>query len=61
MSIVHHEVKFFLNKRTGEWKGQCICGWWWVGTQEVVQTRAADHDLEWQPVDPVSERAAATS
>lgn len=48
---VVHVVTFERNTRTGQWRGFCSgCFWCLVGTQEEVQSLAATHDLEWQPV-----------
>lgn len=52
----HHEVKFERNRLTNMHRAICTCGWFLVGTQEHVTTRAATHDLEWEPVTPAPKK-----
>ena len=46
-----HVVKFERNRHDGRWRAMCSCMWAWVGTEAEVTTRAAGHDLEWEPVE----------
>lgn len=50
---VIHTVTFERNTRVADfWRASCSCGWLWLGKREDVQSRAAVHDIEWQPADP---------
>lgn len=59
--MTRHTYAFEKNVNTGEWRAKCSCGWWWVGKSDEVLSRAATHDLDWQPVEaPQPETAGAT-
>lgn len=45
-----HSVTFERNRHTRLWRARCSCGWFMVGDQSEVQTRAAGHDMEWEAV-----------
>lgn len=54
---MQHSVKFERNRRTGMWRAICTCGWGWAGFQDDVTTRAATHDMDWQPAEPEKDPA----
>ena len=47
-----HTTTFARNTRTGLWRASCVCGWVKFGEREEVQSRAANHDLDWIAADP---------
>lgn len=53
-----HEVQFHRSRLTGRFRATCSCGWCRVGSQEEVQRLAANHDIEWEAVEPAPQPAA---
>lgn len=44
-----HEVKFERNRFNGSFRAGCTCGWFDFSDHlEILQGRAAVHDLEWE-------------
>lgn len=48
-----HQTTFQRNTKNGLWRADCSCGWFLIGEQVAVQSRAATHDIEEIPVEPV--------
>jgi hypothetical protein len=51
MTLTQHHVTFQRHRVTGQYKGQCTCGWFYVGERDEVTAKAAVHDLEWEAVE----------
>ena len=48
-AYVRHVVRFERNPATGEFRGQCSCGWQQTGAEQDVRLSAGTHDLDWIP------------
>lgn len=48
-----HQVRFERRADGGLYRARCTCGWLAVEADlAALQSRAATHDLDWEPVEP---------
>jgi hypothetical protein len=59
MTIKIHETQFHRNRdNPALCRAVCTCGWFKFGPLGEIQTAAATHDMEWEPVEaPVAQPA----